>query len=614
MYRISVKPFFSHLCTMNDKTIRLKKTLLGFALLLTSLLAYRCANPGMPQGGPKDAEAPHVVLSEPPDFTRHFKSERIVIEFNEYINVKDVNKQFLASPRFNKQPEFKVQGRRFVIELQDSLRKKTTYSLYFGDAIGDLTEGNPVTDFSYVFSTGSAIDSMELGGIIRNAFDLKPIENVVAMLYLDENDTISFDSLPLLVPPYYIAKTNKEGKFSLRNLRPEKYLLFALKDANANYYFDQPNEEIAFVDSLIVALPAEVIIPDTLKSDSLSADSLHLKDSLPEVDILKEKIPKKHSAKSDPKAQYELRLFMEADTVQRIANSTVSNDHQVFIQFKQAVDSLHIQVLTKDSSTYEPLQRITAGRDSLWMWFPNYLFDSTTLIVSAKGMKADTLEFKLAKEDAQGKSRAKKDKKDVLNIAGPPFTSDFFKPSRLLFGNPVLTQNIDSFEFYTSTDTLKVGVRFADSLKRQALFNYKLEPANKYRMYLPEGSFTDIFGKKSDSTVFEFSTRPADAYGSFKLKVDVQDTAAHYILQMLTEKDVVLFQDTLSATKDFVFEYLMPQKLKFKAILDANANGKWDTGRYLRKQQPEKVIFFSKPVEIRANWQVEEEWKLDFGK
>jgi hypothetical protein len=416
------------------------------------------------------------------------------------------------------------------------------------------------------------------------------------------------------VPPYYIAKTNKEGKFSLRNLRPEKYLLFALKDANANYYFDQPNEEIAFVDSLIVALPAEIIVPDTLKSDSLSTDSLHLKDSLPEVDILNAKIPKKLSARSDPKAQYELRLFTEADTVQRIANSTVSNDHQVFIQFKQAVDSLQIQVLTKDSSIYEPLKRITAGRDSLWMWFPNYPFDSTTLIVAAKGMKADTLEFKLAKEDTQGKSRAKKDKKDVLNIAGPPFTSDFFKPSRLLFGNPVLTQNIDSFEFFTSTDTLKVGIRFVDSLKRQAHLNFKIEPANKYRMYIPEGSFTDIFGKKSDSTVFEFSTRPADAYGSFKLSVLVQDSAANYILQMLTEKDVVLFQDTLSATKDIVFEYLMPQKLKFKAILDANANGKWDTGRYLTKLQPEKVIFFAKPIEIRANWQVEDEWKLDFEK
>lgn len=594
---------------MKHQLIFANKAALLCTLVLTSLLAYRCANPGMPQGGPKDAEAPRVVVAEPPDFTRHFKQKKIAIEFNEYINIKDISKKFLASPRFNKQPEFKVQGRRFVIELNDSLRKQTTYSLYFGDAVADLTEGNPIQDFSYVFSTGSAIDSMELGGTVRNAFDLKPVENIVAMLYLDENDTISYDSLPLKVPPYYIAKTNKEGKFSLRNLRPEKYLLFALKDANANYFYDQPNEEIAFVDSLIIAFPAEIPIVDTLKADSAGRSA----DSIPALSE-KEGRPLKMALKTDPKAQYELRLFTEADTVQRITSSTVIADHQVFIQFKQAVDALSIQVVSKDSSAYKPLQRLSIGRDSLWCWFPKYGFDSTTLIVSAKHMETDTIDFKLLKEDNQAKGRNSNLKKNMLNIAGPSASADFFKPVRFTFANPVLLQTIDSFEFFTSTDTLKVGVRFEDSLKRKAMLDYKLLPATKYRVYMPEGSFTDIFDRKSDSTVFEFATRAADAYGSFKMNVIPPDTASHYFVQMLTEKEVLLFQDTLTEAKELVFEYLLPQKLKFKAVWDSNGNGKWDTGHYLTKQQPEKVIYYSKPVEIRANWQVEEEWILDFGK
>jgi hypothetical protein len=573
-------------------------------LAILPLLVYRCANPVMPQGGPKDAEPPMVVASEPPDFTRHFSSKRISIEFNEFVNLKDINKQFLASPTFSKQPEFKTQGKKLLIVLNDSLRRNTTYSLYLGDAITDITESNPLKDFSYVLSTGSSIDSMELGGIVRNAFDLKPAEGIIAMLYLDENDTLAIDSLPLKVPPYYISKTNKEGRFSIRNLRPEKYLLFALKDANANYFYDQPNEEIAFVDTLVVATPAYIPVPDTTKSDSLN----NVSDSLKPAQNLTDK-PAMRQVKRDPVAQYELFLFDEADTVQRIANSIVNSDHQIFIQLKRPATNLKIDIVNRDSLAYVPIKKISAGNDSVWMWFPHYNHDTVQLIVSADNMLSDTLDFKLTKEDNQQKGR-KSEKVKALNIAGPPSYIDFYKPLKLVFGNPVDSVAVDSFRLIADKDTLMVGFAFADSIRKTATLKFELKPDLKYSLYLPVESFTDIFGFKSDSTVFNFSTRATDAYGSLKLKVELPTVSGQYIIQMMTEKEVVLKQDTLSFSKVLIYNYITPQKLVFKAIHDSNSNGKWDAGEYKRKRQPERVYYNSKPLEIRANWELEEDWTI----
>ena len=175
------------------------------------ILLIRCANPVTPQGGPKDIRPPKAVAFEPPDLSTHFQSRKIKITFNEFIQLKDARNQIIISPPLLPKTEFSLHGKSLLIKFNDSLKANTTFSIIFGEAIADLTEGNILHNFTYVFSTGDYVDSLSLQGNIIDAFNLTPQKDIYAMLYINNNDTIPFDSLPYRVKPYYLSKTNVKG-------------------------------------------------------------------------------------------------------------------------------------------------------------------------------------------------------------------------------------------------------------------------------------------------------------------------------------------------------------------------------------------------------------------
>ncbi len=208
-----------------------------------SLILQQCANPVMPRGGPKDEQPPGVVQSNPANRSVNFIENTIEITFDEFVKLSNTQSEVLISPPLNKNPEYRLRGKTLQIKFEEELVPNTTYTIFFGDAIGDLTENNPVSGYSFVFSTGPVLDSMSIEGLVNNAFDLMAPEDAVVMLYDRAPDTIPVDSLPYLLRPLYVARTDETGHFRLANLKDTRYKIFALSDMNSNFLYDMPGEK-----------------------------------------------------------------------------------------------------------------------------------------------------------------------------------------------------------------------------------------------------------------------------------------------------------------------------------------------------------------------------------
>lgn len=584
------------------KVKRFKHVFLLTSLALGGLiLSNRCANPVMPQGGPKDTEPPKLVKATPPNLSTHFNANRIDLEFDEFLVLKEIGKKFLMSPPPPEKPEFKVKRRTLEITLKDSLHRNTTYSLYFADAITDLNENNPIPDFQYVFSTGASIDSLEMAGIVRDAFTLKPVENAMVMLWYHGNDTLPLASMPLHLPPAYATRTQKDGTFRLKYLRDEKYLLFALKDANANYIYDQPNEDIAFMDSLVRAYN-KGLRPDTVPSVS-SADTAQ-----PVADT-SDSSPDPKTIKTIP-VNYQLYSFVEADTVQSLLSREVVGMGQILLSFKMRPDSLITEVIPPYDTMFRMLREMNATGDSIRLWFPAFKHDTVKMRIGARGLRTDTLRFVLKKE-VKARKGTQKDKSPHLEVRPPQGQVHAFRPLTLAFGHPVSRVNVDSLLLITPKDTLKVGFSFSDTLlRRQATIEFKPQFGENYQLIIPPGAFTDIFGLTNDSLPARFSTRPADAYGKFILQVKCPDASTDFLIWLMDDKEKLLHQDVVIGEATLDYGLLLPGKYILMAVMDVNGNGRWDPGNYRRRLQPEKVWYFGTSIEIKANWDLKEEWVI----
>lgn len=586
---------------MNGTKI-LRHLILHGLLPVLAVFLYRCANPVMPQGGPKDTEPPKLIKATPPNQSIHFNAKKIQLEFDEFIVLKEIGKKFLMSPPLLEKPEFKVKRRTLEIELKDTLRPNTTYSLYFADAITDLNENNPIPDFQYVFSTGMAIDSLELSGILHDAFTLKPVENVMVMLWFEGNDTTPLNRMPLYSPPAYASRTQKDGSFKLRYLRNEKYLLFALKDANANYIFDQPNEDIAFSDTLVPAY-YKGLKTDTLPSETAIDNNPASNDSLGPS-------PQPMNIKTSP-VSYSLLSFLEADTVQALLKHEVIGLGHVLLCFKLPADNVIAEPLAPYDTIFHVLREINPKGDSVHLWFPEFRWDTVRMRIGAKGIRIDTVTFVLKKE-TKSKRGNQKEKAPVLEIKPPQGQVHASRELLLTFSHPVHQAFIDSLILMTTNDTLRVAFSFTDTLlRRRAVINYKPGFGENYQLIIPPGSFTDVFGLKNDSLSVRFSTRPADAYGKFILRITCPDTLTPFLIWLMDEKERVLRQEVIRGEVKLDYGLLMPGKYILKAVMDLNGNGRWDPGNLRKRLQPEKVWYFNKPIEIKANWDLNEEWKIE---
>ncbi|MGA2823390.1 MAG: Ig-like domain-containing protein [Bacteroidales bacterium] len=564
-------------------------------------LLCRCANPVTPEGGPKDVTPPKVIDCDPPALTTHFHKKDIRITFNKYLQMKDQHNQINIAPPLLPHTDIRLRGKSIFIKLADTLKSNTTYSINFGDAILDLTENNVLHDFTYTFSTGSYIDSLSLSGRVFNSFDQVPQKDVIAMLYIKENDTLPLDSLPFHVKPYYMAKTNENGDFTFRNLRDVPFLLFALKDMNGDYIFNLPNEKIAFCDSLAKGIYMKPPSHETLKKDSAAK-----RDTL---------LPKKDTSliKEKTAPGYTLMLFEESDSIQKILKADMINEDQVGIYYRfPPVKPEFIPLNIPDVPGWM-IPEFNDAKDSVFLWLKNIGKDSLYLRLVDKGKTLDTARINLLKKSLKKK---KTDKgaasliKLKLSTNMPDGRLNQFKRDPLIiFSYPLSGQDLIRILLVDGKDTINPKLAFTDSVKRRLRVSHKWKEDRPYRLIIPDSVFRSINGHSNDSLVVSFRTHSLRDFGSIQMTISIKDTS-NYLIQLLDEKETVLERKIISASGKVKFDYLFPGKYRVKAIFDRNRNGRWDTGKFSRKIQPEKVQYFQKIIEVRANWDIDESWEL----
>ncbi|MAE09313.1 MAG: hypothetical protein CL661_11205 [Bacteroidetes bacterium] len=575
-------------------------------LIFIASIIIKCAHPGTPIGGPKDVTPPQVVETSPENGSAMFNSNNFKVTFDEYVALVEIQQRALISPPMEDFPDFRIKGKSILVKFNEDLKPNTTYSVYFGDAIVDITENNPLINYTYLFSTGDYVDSLSLSGYIINAFDLKPVEGTYVMLYKDNNDTITFDSLPYLVAPYYLSKTDIDGRFQFSGLADDYYLLFALNDKNSSFIFDQPGEEIAFLDSLIK--PVYVEIP---KIDSIIVDSLANIDMASDSIIVDDESFLFETDNNDVSGEVDLFLFLSPDTLQRLMKAEVIVKNTIRFSFSQPATNVEIKSLKFSPDSIWYVQDFSLEKDTLYWYLNNPPIDSLELLLTQFD---DTLGIAYLKLDTKKRS-ARLRKKDVekkeklgwkSNISGSNL--DLNQDLEIEFSQPFVKLNTDSSLLVIGTDSIwNPDFKFSDSLQMKIIFPFDLTEETKYRIYFPDSSFTSWNNIHTDAIDLKFSTLKLSDYGIFTFEL-YPEKKQNYILQMLSEKETVLRELYFTKDTSVTFDYLRPAIYYFKIIYDSNKNNSWDPGNYSLKIQPETVIYFPKEIKVRANWEIEETW------
>ena len=617
------------------------KTKLNFLavlfLLLAVLLIVSCAKVGSPYGGPIDEDPPKVVKAVPPNkSTRFVPKKSIVITFDEYIKLEDIFNELIISPPLEDRVIAMVKGNKVVIELpKDAQFDTTTYTISFGNSITDNNEGNILENYSYVFSLKAYLDSMSVEGRVVNSFDHKPSEErFLVMLYKNLND-----SAPLLERPKYIDRTDAEGYFNIEHVEITTYRLFALKDANSNLIFDLPDETIAFSDSLLELIPERfkdnVVIRDSAllayitKGDSTSLDSVQT-DS-----ILRERSRLTYFT--------EMVFFTQEIKNQYITNYLRPEPEKLFLSFNQPVDTLFkitpLNYIPPDSNWFIPdfshyqdtmafwlTDTAMIHRDSLQFQISYPIYDSLEHLLA----KTDTLYFTMTETEPsreggrrrKGKSddeeTAKKTEEDSYIILSTNVRNrgvlDLNKPVAIDLNSPVESYRRERFKFFRLEDTVEFAQDFELTLDSNSLYRTKLyfssEEVTDYKLMILDSAISDIYGRTNDTTIINFKTQSEDFYGV--LRVHISNVHDQIIVQLLNEEEKILRQNIITNDQTLNYPYLVPKKYLLKAIIDENKNGKWDTGNYLKKIQPERVIYYDNILNVRANWEIEFYWPVEY--
>lgn len=589
--------------------------------ILITVIVGSCANPVAPTGGPKDVDPPVILRTIPADRSLNFKGQKITLYFNEFVTVKDIAKQMIVSPPLANMPEIRTKGKSLEIFFKDEWREETTYSLFFGDAIVDITEANPIPGYKFTFSTGNVLDSMMIRGRLINAYNLTPVAASFVMLY----DSI-YDSVPYKQIPYYISRTNAQGEFQLTNLRNLPFKIFALTDVNANYIYDMPTEDIAFLDHLLEPWFDEPLSPaimfgadtsvvkdgaDEPVVDSvmitIQADSLQVQE-IPADTVAQISDSIMQAEKNDQLVQ--LFHFRELDSIQSLIKASLVKENVISLNYKFPVKNPQFESLDGNEE-FRPVVVANRIQDTLTIWLPGYTSDSVKMIVMDSDVILDTVEIS-AKLPARINRNKEELAKQSLGITSN-IPSSKIKPGqslRITFSEPLISFITDSLRLFE--DSLLISnyrINFTDSLNKQLNIDYPWKQGMKYTLIVPDSISLSVMGITNDSTAIKFTGIKEEETSKITLVVDLLQVGPH-IIQLLDTKEKLIYQYFISESTTLNFNFVAPGKYKIKAIEDKNGNGYWDTGKYLLNRHPERVFYFEKELELRANWTLEEQWSI----
>lgn len=589
------------MATMNkSNNLLLNRQFSYFLLFLVmagfiSLLFPRCANIVQPTGGPRDTIPPEVVRSIPVNYSTGFTGTDIQIEFDEFIQLRNINEQFIITPPQKERPEFRIRGRNLFIDLRAELITNTTYTLNFGNAIVDLNEGNPLTNYEFVFSTGDIIDSLSYSGIVLNAFDNTPVEGAIVMLYEELNDSVPYRRMPL-----YANRTSEDGRFNMNNLRADTFIVFTIEDANNNYLYDRPaDERIAFLDdylNLTPEKPAERGIDTTeISKEPLRQDTLYL---------FGEETGRQYLSSNERRERGHLlfvfNLPLEKEWAIEPLDIQPDDDWKV-VEKNPRMDSIRFWISEPEIRNTDNMRFLV----SYWTTGPS---DSLQSIIDTVNMNYSP--------PARSRRQTAAEEEYVMQVdfgIASGGNQDLHKDMNIRFPVPLDSIDSEKTQLQIIQNNNPVQQRFDLIKESVSIRNYRLATdwvqGQEYRFIAEPGAFTDIFGQTSDSIEFVFKTRTDDYYSIIELNLTGVDD--NIIVQLLNERDQVLREFFTSENISLTIDFLQPAKYRFKVIFDTNNNGKWDTGNYLEGIQPERVIFFNKTIATRGNWVTEDHWVLD---
>ena len=528
----------------------MKNSINLFFSILFLLVLVKCAKRTSPTGGPKDSIPPRLINSSPKINTTFFDKDGFTLTFDEYVTLKDVGKQLVVSPPLSSS-KYKVYpttgaSKKISLELSDSLMKNTTYTFNFGESIVDFNESNPIQYLTYILSTGATIDSLYLKGKITDAFE-KETENFIT-LQLYPIDSTYKDSTIYTNKPLYVTSTLDTVVYRFQNLRAGKYNLIAIQDLAGNYLFDQNVDKIGFINQPI-ELPKDSII--------------------------------------------NLRLFKERSNFYWDAPYFI-NDHHVALAYFGEYNNESFKMISRVPDSFEALVTKNRESDSLDYWFKGAVLDSIKFELEIK----DTLRTKTAysKEPINDSLIVKKSTQGSLRL----------KEKLELESNLPITK-VDSTKikiFNIDTLPISASLKVLENFDRIRV-DFEVLPSDKYEITLFPNALQDFWGRTHDTLVFRTTTRKIEDYGNIYLRIQ-HDTPNPLIIELLKSKKVIRRYVNIIPGNKYSFELLDPGIYNVRLIEDVNNNSKWDTGIYLKKIQPEKVIYYWKDIELRANWDMNE--------
>ena len=536
------------------------KVLLYIAVVVALFVFSQCAQKMSPSGGGRDLYPPALDTNKltpaiPANFSINFEAKEIVLQFNEYFVLDKPIKNIIITPILSQNPSYRIKGEKLIIGLGEGLKDSTTYTINFGAAIKDITEGNVTKNFNYVFSTGSYIDSLSFKGAVYDAFTKLGVENATVMLYEEKGDSIPFKEKPM-----YFVKTSKNGSFTMKYLKAGKYKAVALLDENNNYLFNPKSEAIGFVDN-------QIEIPKSA-SDTLENRFVLFKEDLKRQFVLEKKYT--------PQGKINLTMNRLSDDLV-ISGINGLKLNPTWINYSSKKDSIEFWIDTND--TKEKFISILIDDKSNG-------YADTIKITTPTPKKAQPPPFVI-------NNNAKKGLDNHSDLS-------------LTFNKPL--SKIDDAKMKLELREKEVPFSVSQKSVREVVVAAGWSPGKKYVLTIYPNAFTNILGESTDTVKVSFKYKEEKDYGKLFLNMEVEE--GDYILQLLKEGKVVSQKTFKGDTFKYDYNQLAPGKYRLKLIYDENSNSKWDTGIYLKHLQPETVLYYNGEISIRQGWDIDVTWKL----
>lgn len=574
--------------------------------LFFALLIYSCASIGNPNGGPYDENPPRFISSTPAPNQTNYNGQKVEILFDELVQLDKPSENVIITPPQMQMPVIRALGRRVTVELRDTLQPNTTYTIDFTNSIADNNEKNVLENFTFAFSTGDQIDTLEVSGLLLNAENLEPMPGITIGLHRNLEDS-AFVSLPF----DRTSRTNERGQFTIRNISPGTYRIYALNDVNRDYRFDQPGEDIAFYDDLITPTFEMATREDTIWVDSLTIDTIHtvsytryLPDDI-RMFLFKEKFQRQYMLRPErPESHlFVMKYNAPLDTVPLPVPLNFEPADSSWYYVQTADEGMTVNFWLTDSTVW--------AMDTLRMEFTYPQSDSLNVLVP----QTDTIQVAMRRRPDNRKRKRKNDEPEPITFLNMNVNAsgsmNIYDTLFVTFNEPVLHIEKDLFYLNQLVDSVWVPVDFELNVDSVNSLRYSLERAwgygEEYILEVDSATLFSVYNRWNDTYSGKFKIKNADEYGNLYIYTQGVDSGA--FVELLNTNDQPV-RKAFVQEGGVLFMNLKPDKYFARLIVDENGNGRWDPGSYEEKRQPERVYYYPKLFEVLVNWDTEEEWQV----